>query len=452
MAALSAALTTLLIVLIFACLFFVFRSELRRTLQTHVEEVQSTLSDVGRTEGRQALVALIGKRAAIENGEEEDIFLLTDITGRWLAGNIHVLDRFEGWRFIPWNELSLIDSWAGSRPTDAILGRWTSLPDAYLFVGDGNRQIRTSERLLFNALLVGVAGTLLAALAAGAVVGWRVQQRFTTIDGVLNQVASGNFRLRIPVRNSDHDIDRVALLINQTLERLETLIGNLRNVSTDIAHDLRSPLNRLRHKVEIMGKEANVDETVLDSMLEEIDSITNTFDALLRVAEVEAGERKRFFTEIGLIEVLLNVTDALEAVADAKDQRILTHLPSDEVFVSGDRQLLSQLFMNLIENAIQHCPTGSTIKVAVSVLPGSATVEISDNGPGICYEERQNVFKRFYRLARDRSSPGSGLGLSLAAAIATLHGTTIHLEDASPGVRARITLTAGTSRQRAIAD
>jgi signal transduction histidine kinase len=446
MATLSAALATVFIVLIFGGLFFISRGELRRSLQTHVAEVQTTLLDVGRSEGLDALTTLIGNRARIKNSEEEDIFLLTDRSGHWLAGNIRKLNRFDGWQSIAWKDLSFVDAWPQSHPTDAIIGRWASLPNGYLFVGDGNRQIRASEQLLLKALTVGVVGTVLAALAAGAVVGWRIQRRFVRIDDVLNQVAVGNFRRRIPIPNSNHDIDRVALLINQAIARLEALLGNLRNVSTDIAHDLRSPLNRLRHKIEIMSEESEENASVLESMLGEIDSITATFDALLRVAEVEAGEHKRFFAELDLGHVLINVVDALEAVAEEKKQRILTDLAPNEVFVSGDRQLLSQLFMNLIENSIQHCAAGATIQVALRVASGVAVVEIRDNGPGIGYEERQNVFKRYYRLDSNRSSPGSGLGLSLAAAIATLHGTTIELEDSSPGVFIHVTFTA-VSRQ-----
>jgi signal transduction histidine kinase len=432
LASLSAAITTLLMLAIFSGLFFKFRHDLREALKTHVEEVSGTFEDVYRAQGRNALVDIVSRRSFVGQGEE-DMFLLTDQSGARLAGNLRSLPRFDGWRFVRWDQLDLIDQWPGKRPTNAILGKWTTLGDTFLFVGVGNRQIRTSQQLLFEALCLGIFGSLVSAAIGGAWFGLRTQRRMAHIERVLADVAAGKLRERIPLENKNDDIEKVSSLVNDMLDRFETLVGRLRDITTDIAHDLRSPITRLRNKFEIMRDDPSMAPTV-DDALEEVDSISSTFDSLLQIAEIESGERRRYFGKVDLASVVLTVTDALEAVAEERGHKLEVSVGSERIPVFGDKQLLCRLLMNLVENSIQHCPRPAHIKVCVNEAGDHAVLRVEDDGPGIPQAERDKVFRRLYRLDRSRSTPGSGLGLSLVAAIAELHGAKASICDSERGL------------------
>lgn len=432
LASLSAAITTLLMLAIFTGLFFKFRQDLREELKAHVDEVSGTFADVYHAQGRDALVDIVSRRSFVGQGEE-DMFLLTDQVGRRLAGNLRSLPRFDGWQFVPWDQLDLIDKWPGPRPTNAILGRWTALGDTFLFVGDGNRQIRTSQQLLFQALCLGIFGSLISAAVGGAWFGLRTQRRMSNIERVLAEVATGKLRQRIPLENKSDDIEKVSSLVNDMLDRFEALVGRLRDITTDIAHDLRSPITRLRNKFEIMRDEPNLGPTV-DDALDEVDALASTFDSLLQIAEIESGERRRYFGKVDLTSVVLTVTDALEAVADEHGHKLQVSVGSEDITVFGDKQLLCRLLMNLVENSIQHCPQPSQIRVSVKEVGDYAVLRVEDEGPGIPPGERDKVFRRLYRLDRSRSTPGSGLGLSLVAAIAELHGANASICDSQSGL------------------
>lgn len=432
LASLSAAITTLLMLTIFTGLFFKFRQDLREELKAHVDEVSGTFADVYHAQGRDALVDIVSRRSFVGQGEE-DMFLLTDQAGRRLAGNLRSLPRFDGWQFVPWDQLDLTDTWPGPRPTNAILGRWTALGDTFLFVGDGNRQIRTSQQLLFQALCLGIFGSLISAAIGGAWFGLRTQRRMSNIERVLGEVAAGKLRQRIPLENKSDDIEKVSSLVNDMLDRFETLVGRLRDITTDIAHDLRSPITRLRNKFEIMRDEPNLAPTV-DDALDEVDALASTFDSLLQIAEIESGERRRYFGMVNLASVVLTVTDALEAVAEERGHRLRVSVESENIIVFGDKQLLCRLLMNLVENSIQHCPQPSQIRVSVKEKGEYAVLRVEDEGPGIPPSERDKVFRRLYRLDRSRSTPGSGLGLSLVAAIAELHGANASICDSQRGL------------------
>lgn len=433
MAAVTAAITTLVIFALFTGLFFKFRQDLEESLKTHVEEISGTLGDLYHSQGRQALIDVINRRSGTMEEGEEDLFLLTDASGSRLAGNLKSLPKFAGWKFLKWKDLDLTDNWPGPRPTNAVIGKWSEFVEASLFVGDGNHQIRVAQQLLFQALCLGVIGSIISAAIGGAIFGLRTQRRFSAIQSALLNVANGHLRERIPIKSQHDDIDRVGSLVNAMLDRFETLVNQLRDVSTDIAHDLRGPISRLRNKVENMRNEPALESTV-DVTLAEIDSIASTFDALLRIAEIESGARKRYFADVELSAVVHTVTDALEAVAEENDHRLEVQLPPMPLFINGDKQLLCQLLMNLIENSIKHCPRGSNILVQLKKSSDQAVISVKDDGPGIPPEKREKVFQRLYRLERSHATPGIGLGLNLVAAVAELHDGKVSLCDDAPGI------------------
>jgi len=436
LAMLVAAIISLTNFVIFSVLFFVIDDQLNGNLKAHVDEVRRTLADVEVSSGFEGLAATVNRNAQVAQSNE-DIYLLTDSEDRYVAGNIRVIPRFSDWKTIPWNELPLIGSWTTPRASTAVVGRWTPVKDGFLFVGDGNGDINDAQRVLLKGLLWGILLSILSSVVGGYILGINAQKRIAKMESVLGAVASGQLQARIPRSRSGDDLDHVAALINATLDRLHALVGNLRQVSTDIAHDLRTPIARMRQKLEIIQTSQSdlaMYQSAVDEALLEIDGISETFDALLRISEIEARARRSKFADVELNSLLVNIVDALEAVAEEQGQQLTGPAGDTPVTVQGDRKLLNQLFINLIENAIMHCPSGAQIHVELTDGGGRVDVKVRDTGAGIPPEERDKVFRRLYRLEKSRSTKGSGLGLSLVLAIAELHGAKVSLADNNPGL------------------
>jgi signal transduction histidine kinase len=250
LAALVAAIVSLTNLAIFSVLYFVISGQLVGNLKAHVDEVRKTLSDVAVTGGFEGVAAMVNRHAAVAQSNE-DIYLLVDSKGAYVAGNIRVIPRFENWKTIPWKELPLIGAWTAPRASTAVVGRWTPVKNGALFVGDGNGDIKDAQRALLKGLLWGIGLSILTAMIGGYGSGMNAQRRIGNMDAVLKAVASGRLQERVPLSRAGDDLDHVAALINATLNRLQALIDNLKQVSTDIAHDLRTPIARMRQKLEI---------------------------------------------------------------------------------------------------------------------------------------------------------------------------------------------------------
>jgi signal transduction histidine kinase len=227
------------------------------------------------------------------------------------------------------------------------------------------------------------------------------------------------------------------------LDRIQALMENLRQVSNDIAHDLRSPLARLREYLELSRQNAQEPATrhAFDEGILQVDSALNIFGAMLRIAEIEAGARRRDFQAVDISKLLADLAETFETVADSEGMTMAVTIAPGLTAI-GDRELLTQMFVNIIENAIRHSPAGSHINMTAEADPaGWLSVMIGDNGPGIPLHEYKRVLKRFVRLDASRHSPGSGLGLSLVAAVVELHQGQIDLSDNNPGLKVVVTLT-----------
>jgi signal transduction histidine kinase len=281
------------------------------------------------------------------------------------------------------------------------------------------------------------------ALVGGAVFSRAALRRIETINRTFLEVAEGNFSRRVPTRGTRDELDRLAVNINQMLERIEHLLDNLQQVTNDIAHDLRTPLGHLRQGLEgarLKGVSVEEYQTAIDHAIEEVDTILETFAALLRIAQVESRSRRDRFTDVDLSEVSNRVIDAYESVVEDAGQT-LTWSIANGIEVRGDKNLLAQLLANLIENASRHCPTGTPIRVSLGSDP-APVLEVADNGPGIPADMREAVLRRFVRLEQSRTSPGSGLGLAVVKAIADLHDARLKLDDNGPGLRVTLTFPA----------
>jgi signal transduction histidine kinase len=244
------------------------------------------------------------------------------------------------------------------------------------------------------------------------------------------------------VRDHGDEFDHLAVSLNAMLDRIQTLMEGLRQVTTDVAHDLRTPLTRLRQRLELAqrpGVDSDTLRAVLDATRQDIDGILEIFSALLRIAQIESGVRKAGFTEVNVSDLLRNVLEVYRPALEEKGQQMQEAIDGD-LAIRGDRELLMQLFANLLENAIRHSPAGAQLALVAQRRSNMVEVTVADNGPGIPEALRSKVLQRFFRLETSRTTPGSGLGLSLAAAVATLHDARLELSDNGPGLRVTVAL------------
>lgn len=281
--------------------------------------------------------------------------------------------------------------------------------------------------------------TVLLALIGGMLMSASILRRVDAVNQTAREIVGSDLSRRLPVRGSDDEFDRLARSVNGMLARIESQMEAMRQVSADIAHDLRTPLTRLRNQLESAQKldDPQRIRAAFERALEEIDRLLVTFTALLRIAQIEAADRTAHQAPFDLSEVLSTLVEVYQPTVDAKRQTLQAHIASGLV-VAGDRDLIGQLFANLLENASHHSPEGARIELRATRIGGGVEVIVADDGPGIPAEEHERVFRRLYRLERSRTSPGSGLGLALVSAIAGMHEARIRLADNRPGLRVSV--------------
>jgi signal transduction histidine kinase len=317
-------------------------------------------------------------------------------------------------------------------------------PGLYAFSGSDTAGMRAVQAHLLHVMLGLFAAAMLLAVAGGALVSRSFLRRTDAMARTCRDIMDGDLSLRIPVRGTQDELDRLAEAINEMLSRIVALMENLSQISNDIAHDLRTPVTHLRHRLERARADSKTTEdygAALETAIAKADEILGLFAALLRIAQVEGGARRAAFQRLGLGALLAQMRELFEPVAEEAGHtlRLTEERGTEEVIIRGDRQLLTQLFSNLIENAIVHTPPGTCIVLSLTVAQGCAVARVSDNGPGVPRDEHERLFRRLYRREASRTQPGYGLGLSLAAAVAELHGAAIRiLEDAGPGLSVEI--------------
>ncbi len=294
---------------------------------------------------------------------------------------------------------------------------------------------RTAAALAGTLPVAGaVAG--IAALALGFLTARRLEHRLRGVRAAAEEVMAGDLTRRLPSAGTGDEFDQLTATINTMLARIEDLVRDLRQVTDNIAHDLRSPLSRLRQKLEAAQAAARnpaADAQTLAEASAELDAVLATFASLLRIARAEAGLRTTAPTLLDLSALATGMAETFTAVAEEQGQHLLASI-TPGLSLKGDAALLRQALANLIENAMLHGGPGVTIRLGLSQLNGTTHLQVADNGPGIPPEEFSKVTRRFYRLDRSRSTPGTGLGLALVAAVAQLHGATLLLSDAAPGL------------------
>ena len=309
-------------------------------------------------------------------------------------------------------------------------------PNVTLSVGKDLSNIADTEHAILNAFAWVAGATIVLALAGGLFISSRFLARVDGMAQAAEQIIDGNLQHRLPRLKTGDELDFLAQTLNRMLDRINELMESLKQVSSDIAHDLRTPLSRLRQSLEaavITSRPADELRNVINDAIEETDGILATFGALLRIAQIEAGTRRRGFASFDFSVLVADVAEAFgPSIQD--DGKFLKTFVEDGVTIVGDRELLTQLLANLLENSIRHTSVGTTLEVKLTSTPNEIILIVADNGPGVPEELHERLFDRFYRAEASRTTPGSGLGLSLVKAIANLHNARINLRDNEPGL------------------
>lgn len=311
-----------------------------------------------------------------------------------------------------------------------------------LLVGRDMKEVNAIESTIRSTLLWALAITGFFGVAGGVWISRNVVRRLEVINRTSREIMSGDLTRRIPMQGSRDELDDLAGNLNQMLEQIERLMMGMREVADNIAHDLRTPLNRLRNKLEgaLIGHVSREEQMLaLESAITEADGLISTFNSLLLIAEAETGAHRDTLELMDLSEVIHDIADLYEPVAEDRGVTLKFVAPS-RITVRGNRSLLARAAANLVENALKYTPEGGAVTVATGIDSNDRpTFSVRDTGPGIPEGDRERVLDRFVRLERSRNTPGSGLGLSLVAAVARMHEATIDLEDAKPGLLATIT-------------
>jgi hypothetical protein len=313
-----------------------------------------------------------------------------------------------------------------------------------LLVARDVADLKAIEATLENTLLYALGLTALFGVIGGAWISRVVLSRLDQINQTSQEIMSGDLSRRIPILGSNDELDELATNLNAMLGQIEVLMTGMREVADNIAHDLRTPLNRLRNRLEgaMMANETPEEtKASLESAIEEADELIATFNALLLIAEAESGAHRDALEDVDLQAIARDVVDLYEPVAEERGIALTLSAP-EPARVRGNPSLVARAAANLVDNALKYTPNGG--KVWVTVDAGGSRQEgpglvVKDSGPGIPPEDRERVLDRFVRLERSRNTPGSGLGLSLVAAVARMHGAALELGDAHPGLAARLT-------------
>jgi len=295
--------------------------------------------------------------------------------------------------------------------------------------------------LAFTLLLIATIAGVVTLLATQRTVG-----RIESINATSRAIMERGLAARIRLRGTNDEWDQLAENLNSMLDRIETLMREVREVTDNVAHDLRTPLARIRGRLEKASgraRDAGADQDLIDDTIADVDDVLRIFSSLVRISQIESASRTSAFATIDLAALARDVADLFDAAAEERGAKLIV-TGERSIAVTGDKDLLFDALANLVDNAIKHGKAGGTVNLSVIAQQGAAIVAVTDDGPGIPVEEFEHVFKRFYRLERSRCTPGNGLGLSLVAAIAHLHGGQIAVENNTPsGLTVRFSLPSG---------
>src|SRR5580692_70322 len=427
------------LVLFAAPLWYAWQVTIQEGRQEFLQADAQRLADVFRRDGADGLKSFIDTRVQMQIAGER-ILLLTDASMHPLAGNLSAwpatVPATPGNYTIKFN--------VPNQGVQTALVHVTPLGGGYnLLVGRDNALFAPLQTHFWYGLAGAVAVLSIAGLLIGLITRRALMSRVNSIRHTVSAIIHGDLKHRLPTQLNDDELNTLSRTINGMLEQIELLVHGVRNVSNSIAHDLRTPLAELRSRLEelsLIRPPAEQAFAEIDGAVADVDRVIRIFDALLRLAEIDAGMRRSGFVALDVADLAANAVEFYAPAAELKNIN-LTFRSDGPLLVSGDSILLAQAMSNLIDNALKYAPVNGTIDVAaLKRADGRADVSVSDNGPGISDPEKSKVVERFYRGDSSRGTPGVGLGLSLVQAVAKLHGSALSLSDREPGLRVSLTL------------
>jgi signal transduction histidine kinase len=401
------------------------RAALMSANDADIATVANGFLDEGIPEAVEVVKQRLGSPALSRPLRPDFYMAIENEQGQQLAGNLPQLPRTIG----------IFTTRFGQ---SVILGRGVEVTKGvYLFVGRDTAQLTATRERILRAFFWVVLGAIVIAVVGGLFLGVRFMRRIDAIAATCKGIIAGRWDERIPLLGREDEWDRLAGAINEMLNRISALLENLRQVSSDVAHDLRTPLTRMRNRLEeARAKSTSISEysAAVDTAIDDTDQLLAMFSALLRISQVEAGARLSSFSLVSLTDVLENIYQMYLPVAEDYQHSLISNCQKD-IGIRGDAELLTQMFSNLVENAIRHTPEHTRIQIVLKSDGKLVTASIIDDGPGIGSSEHEKVLRRFYRVSSSRSAAGHGLGLALVAAIAQLHHAKLTLSNANPGLR-----------------
>jgi len=440
--------SSLFCALVVAVLALVYWSTVRaherqadRALDAEVVRLSGTL--VGRSETQMATVIT---QSSAEHGGRTTIYMLATERREYLAGNLR-----------EWPVVREEPSAAGSAPEGADLqefplvrrpddpggpatvarGRALALPSGHrLLVARNVTEVGELRDLVTRWLLGALAVTVLLGIGGGAVLSRRLSARLASLSSNSQAILEGDLQRRMPVSPRGDEFDALAESLNRMLDRIQDLMDGMRAVSESIAHDMRSPISRLRSRIELVlmqRPDGDAYREVLQQTVHDVDGVLGMFNALLTIALAESGAPRERFVEVDLRALAADAVETYEPVAEERGLRLTLDAP-EPVLVRGEPHLLTQALTNLLDNAVKYVPGPGNVVVRVGGTAERATLRVADDGPGVPASFHARAFERFARVEQSRTTPGSGLGLSLVRAVARLHGGEVTLADARPGL------------------
>ncbi|MDX2223060.1 MAG: HAMP domain-containing sensor histidine kinase [Rhodospirillaceae bacterium] len=422
---------------LFYLVFYQTSGFAERQVETAIRAEVAGLQDSYQRGGMSGLVIAINRRSD-PSRRGQGIYLLIDQIGTPVAGNL------ESWP----SNVAVEDEWISFPIRDLTVGtgeiadvralQFQTGEGFRLLVGRDIRDAQQFRRQLLEAFNLGLALTIALGLAGGFIFGRATMRRIEAITRTCRSIMGGDLSRRVPVPREGDEIGQLSLGINTMLDQIERLMKGMQQVSDNVAHDLRTPLNRLRGRLEGALRQVNdpAAREAIEAALTEADGLLATFAALLRIARAEAG-LQRNFTDLDLAAIGDDVAEMYEPLAEDKGIAFSADFQRG-VGARGDRNLVAQALANVVDNAIKYTPAGGAVGMALRLIDGKPTFVVSDSGPGVPPEFRDKVFERLFRMEQSRTSPGSGLGLSLVQAVARSHALAITLDDNRPGLRVSI--------------
>ncbi len=429
------------VLILFGFIYWSATDSVTRQTDAIVDAEIRGLAEQYQQRGLAGLIEAIRRRSQAADASR-GLYLVADENFAPLAGNLSRWpgkqpDR-DGWITFP---LEFPDAEGGG--LDAGRARVFTLGSRlHLLVGHDIRERTRVAAHIRNVLIAGLAVTIGLAVVGGVLMSRAILGRVDAINDASREIMAGDLSRRVALSGRDDEFDRLAAQLNAMLDQIERLLVGMKQVTENVAHDLRSPLARLRSRLELTlmaQPESEAFRRAIEQSIGEADRLLATFNALLNIAQAESGAARRRFEPVDLAALVTDAAELYEPLAERRGQQ-LTVQAGGQATIKGDRNLIFQALSNLLDNAIKFAPQNSRLGIELEGDAEAAELVVWDQGPGIPESARERVLERFYREESSRSTPGSGLGLSLVAAVAGLHGGELRLEDNGPGLRARLRL------------